>query len=307
MTKRFLWLLAGLAVIGFMVTSVQAETFRYDIEATSAGGTQSASVVISPDRKTVSVAAGWGSSTGQYILMSIYASIQNDDGDPTNDGFNGGALNILNSSSGVTGKVVGNLAAISSNILVSTGTSVNGSVNVGFKGANSYNGAGQDFQGDGDNDWGETGTSVTTKVLQPSVGTSPVDGEMIMGSTSVDGRTKILIGQIRFNSKSVSGVPVAAALGQVTTIHAQSFPSSNITTYYNKDALLEPILDPDSGDVIGYRCPNFTSVSGDSPAIGAGQDVVIQAPPIPEPATLALLGMGGLALLPVWWRRRRAS
>jgi hypothetical protein len=212
---------------------------------------------------------------------------------------------------------------------VSTGGVGTGAVNVGFSGVGYTLGAPNDLNGDGDQDWGNPLIDKQYS-YNPSHGNEPMTkGQWVNGTTAgmVGGMTKIKIGSVVFNyggyhySQTITaadpnsedpenpvyntevynfdgpGSPAGVLPGQSTKVAALALDSSFNSHFFKIDtAAMNPTTS--WSDQVG---PYYQAGMG----IPAGYGVTISTEGVPEPATFALLGIGGLVLIPLAWRRRR--
>jgi hypothetical protein len=199
----------------------------------------------------------------------------------------------------------------------------------GFLGEGNYPGVPTDLNGDGDMDWGGT---ITANCFNPSVGKNPanndaggnpqlggyISGDWVLGNglLGADGRTNLFLGTVYFNyggyhytaTKSgktfvyddTTSTPPGA--GFATKVAAWSWNTDAKSTYFLLDS---PYDNSRPAGVYYNPSESYSSLVAPFSPNDPGFGVTIQTEAVPEPATFALLGIGGLVLAPLAWRRRR--
>jgi hypothetical protein len=311
-------IMAGLTVV-LAAAGVRAGSLNYELDFVSGNN----GAKYDSGSRTVTVDPGQG-----YVVMDLYASILGTNAIQDDDGYNGGV--VLFQSMAVSGseKLHGDFGpqlppkngtakvpTPSQPYMSVVKTDTTSASNLGFAGEGSYFGAANDLNGDGDLDWGATGTAASPDMFLPSAGKSLADGDVVMGTdgTLVNGRTRIKMATIYWNyggyhytATSKGGTTVAtysfdstaapAVNGQAAAIHAYSLPTSVVNTYLVADGVNQLLAG------------NSSQITPNSAEFNKAYDIIIMTPvgPVaPEPATLALALTGGLAMAFHGWRRWR--
>jgi hypothetical protein len=272
MTKRFFWVALG-GTVALLASVAQAGYLDYQLVAVGGEGAVISNNATGPG-KTVQIPPGSGT-----ITLIMYAAVQSTNGVATDDGYNGGAMCFLSSSSTGIPKIHGSL----------TGTLVaTGAAGVGFTAYPSYSGGASDINHDGDMDWGDT-SSGSTNIMAANAGGQPTVGDLQLGTTltPVNGVNRAMI-PVATITYSYNG----AADGQVAILHGYGYSNTSPQTFVRTDGVNK---NPKN---------NATDINPRGTVLNPTFDVTVTV--VPEPATLALLGAGGLVLLPLLWRRRRA-
>jgi len=220
-------LVAAIVAVGAFGSAGQAAVITYDV------------VVVG----SAQVDAG-----DSNVVFEVYADIQNDDSDNTNDGFMMGFLNIVD-----TGSLLGDLSF---------------NLDMWTKYTGSSTGKVQDLDADGDNDLGSLDSNIPGDYVNPIALIFP-------GSVPMGGGDYVKLGWGTWHMTDAS-----PAVGETTDMEIVPLVLSDPLPHRVKS---------DGNDV---------SLDGSGPLVDTTSFRITY---VPEPMTLGLLAVGGLALL----RRRR--
>jgi hypothetical protein len=283
-TKRLgLAFAAGLG-LATLASSAQAALITFDLRATS---TASTGAVITAGGKAVSFAATGGTNK---VSVDVYATIQNTDGNPSNEGFQ--LLHTGYKSTEAANGSMGNFTTIIRNSAATSNST-------------SQNGAAANLDGNPDNEFGGTDGNVGTGW---NIDSAETYGAMYFEAGGGGGP----LGQPEFGTDNGNGT-VSFRIARLTWV-----PSTAGPTPTNLDFLLRNFTAgteiqqktivfytdaPQTGtDTNGFPLYTATALKPNDANIAFGTPVAITV--TPEPASLGLLGLGAMGLLA---RRRRTA
>jgi hypothetical protein len=223
------------------------------------------------DEKHIEVLAGSGTKT---LTLEVYATLPNTDNNHANDGFNSGYMSFQ-SLNNVPGKIP------------LPGFITGATLEVALQVFPSGVGVLREIDGDGDTDLGSTrGADSGSYFYNPD--SDPSNTAYVYGVGAGAGPTRIKLGTV---SVAVNN-PV---LNQAMNMHVlpRYKSSTTLLDYWKEDGV------PKTGT------GSSSTLGNGSGLVFSGTDVTVTVV-IPEPGTVALLGVLGLALVPLWrrWRRR---
>jgi hypothetical protein len=278
--------LAMLASLGLAAvsSSASAALITLDLRATTTGQN---GAVVSNGGKTVTFAAS--PVAANQVNIDVYATIQNTDGNPSNEGFQ---LLHTGYSSTESGGVQGNMTALVRNSAATSNST-------------SQNGAAANLDGNPDNEWGNTdgntasGWNINSAELfgamyfEPDGGGGPL-GQPEFGVDNGNGTVSFRIARLTW--KPTAGGPTPTDLQFLLRNFTSGTDIQQRTIVFYTDAAQT------GTDANGFPLYSPTALKPGDANIAFGAPVQITV--APEPASLGLLGLGAMGLLA---RRRRTA
>jgi hypothetical protein len=278
-SKRLGLALAACVGFGMAASTANAALITFDLKATSTGST---GATVSNGGKTVVFTATGGTNK---VLIDLYATVQNTDGNPGNEGFQ--LLHAGFTSTEAAGSAQGNFTTLArAPGATSNSTSQNGSAN--------------NLDANPDLEWGGTDNQQTTGWN--------IDSAETFGAMYYDGSDGVHTafgtdngdGTVTFRIARLTWVPSQAGSADLIQTLLRNFTSGTdiqqrTVQFYSDSAA-------NGTDTNGEPLYVVKALKPDDPNIALGAPVSITV--TPEPASLGLLGLGAMGLLA---RRRRTA